>query len=84
MRYDVVYTVHLPVIGELTLYYDSIRVHGYNIYISGYDNEHNPIELTLDKLKYPQERPGDYGYCHIISYTIRGQVVHCDIYTSFH
>lgn len=84
MRYDIVYTVHLPNIGELILYFDSIRVHGFHIYISGYDPNHNPICLTLDKLVYPDNHPEECGFCHIIAYTLNGNVVPCNYYKSIH
>lgn len=84
MRYDIIYTVYLPTIGGLTLYFDTIRVHGYNIYISGYDSNRNNIELTLDRLVYPDSHPEECGFCHIIAYTINGETVPCNYYKSIH
>ena len=80
MRYDILYTVYLPTIGEVALYFDTIRVSGYHIYISGCDSNHNDISLTLDKLVYPDEHPDGCGYCHIIAYTMRGQTTPCNYY----
>lgn len=82
MRYDMLYAVHIPGIGEVRLYFDSIRVHGYYIYISGLDNDQNQIDLTLDRLVYPNSRPDDCGYCHIIECTAYGKTVSCDMYKS--
>ena len=82
MRYDIIYTVYLPKIGEVTLYFDTIRVSGFNIYISGHDSDRNKITLTLDRLVYPDEHPGDCGYCHIISYTMQGETVSCNYHKS--
>lgn len=80
MRYDILYTVHLPNIGMVKLYFDTIRVQGYYVYISGYDEDNNLVELTLDKMVYPDDHPGECGYCHIVAYTMRGQTVYCSHY----
>lgn len=82
MRYDILYTAHIPGVGEVRLYFDSIRVHGYHVYISGLDSDNAQIDLTLDRLIYPSSRPEDCGYCHIISYTIHGQTTTCNLYKS--
>lgn len=82
MRYDILYTIHIQGIGEIRLYFDSIRVHGYHIYISGLDDNQNQIDLTLDRLIYPNSRPDDCGYCHIISYTMNDKTVSCNLYKS--
>ena len=84
MRYDIIYTVYLPDIGGLTLYFDTISVSGFNIYISGFDSDHNQVTLTLDRLVYPDEHPEHCGYCHIISYTMHGQTIPCNYYKSIH
>lgn len=84
MRYDIIYTVHLPTVGELTLYFDTIRVSGFNVYISGHNSDSSAITLTLDKLVYPDEHPDGCGYCHIIAYTMHGQTVPCNYYKSIH
>ena len=80
MRYDILYTVHLPKIGEVRLYFDTICISGFNIYISGYDEKNNDITLHLDKLVYPDSRPEDCGYCHIIAYSTQGVTTSCNIY----
>lgn len=84
MRYDILYTTHIPGIGEVRLPFDSIRVHGYYIYISGLDSDNSQIDLTLDRLIYPSSRPDDCGYCHIIAYTIHGQTTTCNMYKSIY
>ena len=44
-----IYPWQRPKIGEVILYFDTIKPCGFNIYGSGYDNHHNHIKLTLDK-----------------------------------
>jgi hypothetical protein len=78
------YILYLPVIGKVVFHLASIRFHGFNIYALGYDEDHNSIDLTLDKLSYPEGCPEDCGYCHIISYTMNGQTVQCNYYRSIH
>ena len=78
------YTLYLPTIGEVTLYFATIRIHGSKVYISGFDEDHNRIDLTLDKLVYPDERPDDCGYCHIISYKAHNETVPCNMYRAIH
>lgn len=84
MRYDIIYTVHIPGIGRLTLYFDTIRVHGFNIYISGHNEDRENIELTLDKLVYPDSHPEECGFCHIVAYTMYNETVPCNYYRSIH
>ena len=81
---SVMYTLYIPTVGEVTLHFATIRISGFRIYISGYDDEHNRVDLTLDKLAYPYERPEGCGYCHIISYETQGKIVPCNYYRSIH
>ena len=78
------YTLYIPVIGEVILRLATIRFSGYNIYISGHDEEHNRIDFVFDKIKYPDDHHKEFGYCHILSYTMRGQTVPCNYYRSIH
>ena len=78
------YTLYLPSIGEVSLYFATIRINGRKIYITGRDEDYNHVDLVLDKLVYPEERPEDCGYCHIISYEAHGKVVPCNFYRSIH
>ena len=78
------YTLYLPTVGEVVLHFATIRIDGFKIYITGYDDEHNRVDLTLDRLVYPEERPEDCGYCHVISYTTQGKTVPCNSYKSIH
>lgn len=78
------YTLHIPTVGKVVLHFATIRIHGFNIYISGFDEDHNRIDLTLDKICYPEDSPYDCGYCHIISYTMHGKTVPCNTYKSIH
>lgn len=78
------YTLYLPTIGEVVLRFATIRIDGFHIYITGFDEDHNRVDLTLDKLVYPEERPEDCGWCHIISYIAQGKTVPCNMYRSIH
>ena len=78
------YTLYIPSIGEVTLHFATIRISGSKIYIYGYDNDGNRIDLTLDKLVYPENRPEDCGYCHILSYATQDKTVPCNYYRSIH
>lgn len=74
------YTMHLQPIGTITLYLDSTFISGFNTYITGYDNNHNPIYFIMDKFCYLDQYPDDYGYCHIVSYEMNGVCTPCNIY----
>ena len=78
------YTIHLPVIGEVVLRLATIRFWGFNIYISGHDEDRNAIDITLDRLVYPDDNTKDYGYCHIVSYSTQGRTVPCNMYSALH
>lgn len=74
------YTLHLSPLGEITLSLDTIRISGYFVYITGYDDNHNRIEFVTDKFCYLEDDPYDYGYCHIVAYIKNGIKTKCDIY----
>ena len=78
------YTMYLPAIGEVVLHFATIRFDGFKIYISGYDEDHNRVDFTLDRLIYPENSPEDCGYCHIVSYNTKGQTVPYSSYHSIH
>lgn len=84
MRYDILYTTHIPGIGEVRLYFDTIRIRGYKTYISGIDKNNRQIDFICDKFVYPENRHTDYGYCHITSYTTQGNTVRCSLYKSIY
>lgn len=81
---DVMYTLYIPTIGEVTLHFATIRIHGFKIYITGFDDEHNRLDFILDKLVYPDEQPEGCGYCHINSYELHGKTVPYNKYHSIH
>ena len=76
------YTMYLQPLGEITLDLSTIRISGFFIYVDGYDDKHNGIKFTLNKLCYLENDPYDYGYCHIISYTNGNKTTFCDIFLS--
>lgn len=78
------YTLHIPTVGEVVLHFATIRISGFKIYISGYDEDHNRLDFILDKLIYPDESPYDCGYCHILSYTMHDKTVQYNKYHSIH
>lgn len=78
------YTLYLLPIGEVSLYFSTVRISGYHIYISGRDQQHNQVDLVLDKLCYPDILPGNCGYCHILSYTVNGNTTKCNLYRALH
>ena len=84
MRYDILYTIHMPGVGEVKLYFDDIRISGFHIFIPGVDCRGNTVNLVFDKLVYPRNRPDDCGYAHVISYTIHGKTTTCDMYKPIH
>lgn len=74
------YTLYLQPIGEVVLHFDTLRISGKNIYISGYDDDRNRVDFVMDNIQYPDELPYDCGYCHISSYTMHGVIVPCNEY----
>jgi hypothetical protein len=78
------YILHLPKIGTVTLRFATLRLCGHKVYISGYDEDRNRLDFVMDKLVYPDDPHIDFGYCHIISYTMHGKTVPCNYYKSIH
>lgn len=76
------YILHLFPLGEVRLYLSTILIYGFNIYISGYDEHHNRIDFTMDRMHYPEDYPNVMGYCHIISYIKNGITTKCNTYAS--
>ena len=78
------YTLHISPLGEVVLHFATIQISGFNIYISGYDEDHNRIDFTMDRFCYPEDSPYGCGYCHIVSYVMQGVTTSCNIYRSIH
>ena len=78
------YTLYLPKVGEVILRFATIHISGSKVYISGHDEDKTQIDFVLDKLTYPDDHHQDFGYCHIISYTMQGKTVPCNYYKSIH
>ena len=78
------YTMYLLPIGEVVLHFNTLRISGRNVYISGYDEDKNRIDFTMDNLCYPDESPYDCGYCHITEYSMHGKTTTCNAYKSIH
>ena len=66
------YAIYDGVLGRVVLHLDTIRIDGFNTYVTGYDDEHNPIQFTMDRFKYLDDYWSGYGYCHMVSYTKQG------------
>ena len=72
-------TVRIPTLGEVTILLSSIYYAGGVFYIScvginGY--------LRCSKFSLQDDLTYDYGWIHIVSYTIDGVTTSCDHYTS--
>lgn len=78
------YTMHLSPFGEIILHLNTIHILGFNIYISGYDSNHNRIDFIMRKICYPEDSPFGWGYCHIVSYADNGTTTECDTYQSIY
>lgn len=76
------YTLYLSPLGEITLHLDTIHISGFNIYLTGYDDDKVPIDFVMRKIKYLDSDNENFGYCHIISYTRNGVSTSCNIYRS--
>ena len=75
------YVIYLRPFGRIVLRHNTIFILGKFVYISGCDEQHNNINLVLDKLQYPCELR---GYCHIVSYTAQGVTTPCNLYKSIY
>ena len=76
------FTTHLPVVGDVYLYVNSLFTVGHYFYVNGYDDEDNTIQLVLDKFHYPNDISAEYGYIHIVSYTIGHVTRNCSLFRS--
>lgn len=74
------YALYHRSLGQVILHLDTIVISGFNTYVTGYDDDHNPIDFTMDKFDFLEDYSGGYGYCHIISYTKDGVTTHCNAY----
>jgi len=78
------YVIYLHPFGRIVLKHDTIFILGKFVYISGCDENHNRIDLTMDIMKYPEEVLSGCGYCHIVSYTTQGVTTPCNLYRSIY
>ena len=78
------YVLHISPLGRVVIYLSTIIISGFNIYMTGYDEDHNRVDFVMDKISYPDENPEGCGYCHILSYTMHGVTVPCNTYKSIH
>ena len=77
------YTLHLPLpLGVVVLHLDTMRISGFNHYVSGYDSDHNRIDFIMDRFAWIDDIVYEYGYCHITSYTKCGVRTPCNLYQS--
>lgn len=74
------YALYHRELGQIILHLDTIRISGFNTYVTGYDDDHNPIDFIMDKFDFLEDYSAGYGYCHIISYTKNGITIPCNIY----
>ena len=78
------YTLYAPLLGEVTLHFDTIKFNGFDIYMTGYDINRNRIDFTLDRFFYPDDRPFGCGFCHIKSYIKNNTITPCNIYRTLY
>ena len=74
------YALYHRELGQVILHLDTIHFSGFNTYVTGYDDDHNPIDFIMDKFDFLEDYSGGYGYCHITSYTKDGITIPCNIY----
>ena len=74
------YALYHRELGTVILHLDTIRISGFNTYVTGYDDDHNPIDFIMDKFDFLEDYSGGYGYCHITSYTKDGVTTPCSVY----
>ena len=76
------YTIYLPIFGEIRLHLDTLQINGRLHYVTGYDDDHNRIDFAMDRFSWLEDHFNEYGYCHIVSYTKDSVTVPCSIYRS--
>lgn len=74
------YALYHRELGQIILHLDTMCISGFNTYVTGYDDDHNPIDFIMDKFDFLEDYSGGYGYCHITSYTKDGVTTPCSVY----
>lgn len=74
------YAIYSKTLGQVILHLDTIRISGFHTYVTGYDDDHNPIRFVMDRFNYLEDYYSSYGYCHMISYTKNGVTTPCSEY----
>ena len=79
-----VYSLCIYPLGEVTLLLDSTVIRGFYTYMQGRDRNSNIIHFKFDRFKYLRNGSCDFGYCRIVSYTMRGVTTSCNIYRALY
>lgn len=75
-------TIHLPTIGLTTLFISTLDIIGKRFFIIGKDSMNNCIQIFADKFYFADDYVSQYGYIHIVEYTIQGCTTKCNISSS--
>ena len=77
------YAIYTNELGRVILHMATVRISGFNTYVTGYDDDDNQIDFVMDKMCHLDDYfSSDYGYCHIIAYIKDGARTECSLYQS--
>lgn len=75
-------TVRIPGIGEVLVDLDTLVYSCGKFLICGHDDDYNKCIVALSKISWQDDYIYEFGWAHIIAYTINGVTTPCNHFTS--
>ena len=75
-------TIYIPTRGQVSVFLERITSIGSNFLLHGKDAHNNHIHIVADRFAFADDYISQYGYIHIIKYTIYNHTVPCDVLSS--
>lgn len=75
-------TVRIPSIGEILVDLETLMQSRGHFTICGHDEDHNDYVLTLAKISWQEDYIYEFGWTHVVAYTMQGVTTPCNHYTA--
>lgn len=75
-------TVRIPSIGEVLVDLATMCYRNGKTIICGHDDDHNNCTISCSKISWQEDFFYEFGWAHIVAYTINGVTTPCNHFTS--
>ena len=74
------FTTTIPPVGEVCIRSSGIQVLFAHTILHGTDSSGRTITIKADRFVWPNDYVLEYGYIHVVEYTIHGVATPCNLY----